>query len=204
MNEIVDSAILSRPRYGRLQPVDAPYHVFIADDDGGDIVASMATKTPEGFFSKAEIIYINSRGQENNATLGKLNALQCPRLYTGVSINSAIPRMSASLQRIKMGTQLYLCGSESLLGVATMIAMQAGLDHQGLQTQHCGSLARRVQCVHCKGITENITTQPANCEHCALLLLVRDHYSRRVAAFQGVNINAEDPTEMPVKEEIFL
>ena len=60
-----------------------------------------------------------------------------------------------------------------------------------------------MQCVHCKGITENVTTQPATCSHCGLLLLVRDHYSRRIAAFQGVCINAEDPSERPPIEEIF-
>ncbi|CAN0470725.1 unnamed protein product, partial [Hapterophycus canaliculatus] len=159
---------------------------------------------PDNVFANAEIIYVNSQPQSNTATLEKLAALDCPRLYIGVTIKAALPRMTASLQRIKMGTQVYLCGSESLLGMATMVAMRAGLDHQALQTQHCGSLARRVQCVHCKGITENITTQPATCEHCGLLLLVRDHYSRRAAAFQGVNINAEDPTDIPVKEEVFL
>jgi len=36
-----------------------------------------------------------------------------------------------------------------------------------------------------------------------LPLLVRDHYSRRLAAFQGVCINAEDRSEIPPTEEIF-
>ena len=35
------------------------------------------------------------------------------------------------------------------------------------------------------------------------MLLVRDHYSRRIAAFQGVCINAEDPSEVPPMEEMF-
>ena len=57
------------------------------------------------------------------------------------------------------------------------VALEAGIDHTSIQTEHRGSLARRMQCVHCKGITENVTTQPATCSHCGLLLLVRDHYS---------------------------
>ena len=56
---------------------------------------------------------------------------------------------------------------------------------------------RRVQCVHCKGITENVSTDPFVCSHCGLNLFVRDHYSRRLAAFQGVNIDAEDPGQVP-------
>jgi dimethylamine monooxygenase subunit C len=51
--------------------------------------------------------------------------------------------------------------------------------------------------VHCKGITENVATDPFRCGHCGLNLFVRDHYSRRIAAFQGVNIDAEDPGQVP-------
>ena len=54
-----------------------------------------------------------------------------------------------------------------------------------------------MQCVHCKGITENVATYPFQCSHCGLWLFVRDHYSRRLAAFQGVNIDAEDKGEIP-------
>jgi hypothetical protein len=48
-----------------------------------------------------------------------------------------------------------------------------------------------------------VTTQPVPCTHCGLLLLVRDHYSRRLAAFQGVCINAEDQSEQVPIEEMF-
>lgn len=204
MSQSDDSAILSRPRYGVLTPVEANYHLFVADDSGGDVVVALAKSVPDNFFNNAEIIYIASDPAKQNRTVKELEALQCPRFYTGPSIDAALPRISASLGRIRMGTQVYLSGSESLLGLATQTAMEAGLDYQALQTEHRGSLARRVQCVHCKGITTDVTTQPAECNHCGLLLLVRDHYSRRYAAFQGVNINAEDPTEVPQKEETFL
>ena len=83
------------------------------------------------------------------------------------------------------------------------MALDAGFDHTSMQTEHRGSQARRMQSVQCKGITENVTTQPATCSHCGLLLLVRDHYSRRLAAFQGVCINAEDRSESPPIEEAF-
>lgn len=204
MSQSDDSAILSRPRYGALTPTEAQFHIFVADDSGGEVIASLARITPADFFDNAEIIYINSDPQRNKPFVDALNTLACPRLYTGPSIHAALPRLRASIDRMRMGTQLYLCGSESLLGLATMTAMDAGIDHQALQTQHAGSKARRMQCVHCKGITEKVTTQPATCEHCGLLLLVRDHYSRRAAAFQGVNINAEDPTDIPEKIEVFV
>jgi dimethylamine monooxygenase subunit C len=60
-----------------------------------------------------------------------------------------------------------------------------------------------MQCVHCKGITEDVTTNPARCSHCGLMLLVRDHYSRRIGAFQGVCIDAEVPGDVPSMEVAF-
>jgi hypothetical protein len=204
MSQPDDSAILSRPRYGVLAPIEANYHLFVADDSGGDAIVAFAESVPDNFFDNAEIIYVVTEPSKHVKTLEALAALKCPRLYTGPTIEAALPRINTSLKRMRMGTQVYLSGSESLLGMATMTAMEAGLDYQALQTEHRGSRARRVQCVHCKGITANVTTQPAECDHCGLPLLVRDHYSRRVAAFQGVNINAEDPTDVPEKEETFL
>ena len=99
-----------------------------------------------------------------------------------------------------MGTCLHLAGTEGLIGQAMRAALEAGMDHGSIATEHRGSLARRVQCVHCKGITEDVTIQPVTCAHCGLVLLVRDHYSRRIAAFQGVCIDAEEPGDvLPVE-----
>jgi ferredoxin-NADP reductase len=98
-----------------------------------------------------------------------------------------------------MGTQFYLTGTEGLIGQAERDIMNTGFPHAAIQKEHRGSTVRRVQCVHCKGITENVTTDPFKCSHCGLSLFVRDHYSRRLAAFQGVNIDAEDPGLVPRK-----
>jgi hypothetical protein len=175
----------------------------VADDAGADAIMDLAGQVSSDYFASAEILYVDTRQGNAAERLARLRGLNCPRFYVGPSIAAAMPRLSVSLQRARMGPQLYFAGSETLLGMATMVAMQAGFDHQALQTEHRGSLARRVQCVHCKGFTENVTTQPAHCSHCGLLLLVRDHYSRRLAAFQGVNINAEDPSVVPAAEEVF-
>ena len=66
-----------------------------------------------------------------------------------------------------------------------------------------GSTLRRVQCVHCKGVTEAVRTDPFVCSHCGLSLYVRDHYSRCLAAFQGVCIDAEEPGNIPQPVEKF-
>ena len=102
-----------------------------------------------------------------------------------------------------MGTQVYLTGTEGLMGKAQNECMQAGIPHTAIQTEHRSSVVRRMQCVHCKGITEDVATDPYVCSHCGLNLFVRDHYSRRLAAFQVVCIDAEDPGNVPEQAELY-
>jgi dimethylamine monooxygenase subunit C len=107
------------------------------------------------------------------------------------------------LQNAKMGLRLYASGTEGFIGQVMQVAIECGIDFNSVRTEHRGSEARRVQCVHCKGITDNVKTQPVICTHCGLSLLVRDHYSRRIAAFQGVCIDAEEPGTAPKPELAF-
>ena len=129
--------------------------------------------------------------------LGAAQFLRTPTFAT------ALPRLQKVLADAHMGLQIYAAGTEGLMGQVQREVMAAGLPHTALQMEHRGSLARRVQCVHCKGITENVAHDPFQCSHCGLHLFVRDHYSRRLAAFQGVNIDAEDPGSVPASVERF-
>ncbi|TIQ78047.1 MAG: hypothetical protein E5X39_22000, partial [Mesorhizobium sp.] len=183
-----------------LSPQPGKHHLFVADAEGALAISELGAKAPDGFFADAHIIFIPGQDGRHVAAL---EALKPAQFYQGPSFASALPRLKQTLANAHMGLRLYLAGTEGLIGQAMQAALEAGIDHTSIQTEHRGSLARRIQCVHCKGITENVTTQPATCSHCGLLLLVRDHYSRRLAAFQGVCINAEDRSEIPPTEEIF-
>ena len=193
----------SRPFYGVLKPSAAVAHLIVAEGEGAQAVIELVAKSPADFTSQATLLYAEGPYVSDNSTTDALRALGFARFHTSATAAAAIPRLNGALDRLRMGTQVYLTGNESALSLFVKACCDAGLDHQGLQTEHRGSLARRMQCVHCKGITEDVTTQPAECAHCGLLLLVRDHYSRRLGAFQGVNINAEDPSDIPPKEEMF-
>jgi hypothetical protein len=198
---MIEPTIKSRPVYGRLTPQAGRDHLFIADAEGAAAILELAAAAPEGFFADARIVFIP---RETGAGFpDRLRALRPLQYHEGPSIAAALPRLKQMLASARMGLRLYLAGTEGLIGQAMQVALEAGIDHSSIQTEHRGSLARRVQCVHCKGITEEVTTQPATCSHCGLLLLVRDHYSRRIAAFQGVCINAEDRSEIPAAQEIF-
>ena len=199
----IEPSIRSRPVYGTLAPAPAPAHLAVADADGGAALLDLFAAAPADFAGAAEICYVPGEADREADHTDALRALGAARFHASPTVHALLPRLARGFERMRMGTQVYVAGSESLIGLVTKTAMEAGIDHQALVTEHRGSLARRVQCVHCKGITENVTTQPATCAHCGLLLLVRDHYSRRVAAFQGVNVNAEDPSDVPDKEEMF-
>ncbi len=189
-------SIRSRPVYGTLEPRVGHAHLLIADAHGAEAILDVAT--PE-MMKHAHIIYIPKGESFEN----QLRALNPAQFYSGPSYAAAQQRIAKAFADAKMGLQVYLTGTEGLMGQAQQAAMQAGIPHTAIQTEHRGSTARRMQCVHCKGITEDVETDPFVCAHCGLNLFVRDHYSRRLAAYQGVCIDAEDPGNVPPQKGIY-
>jgi len=149
--------------------------------------------------AKAHIIFV-ARGTD---FADKLRGLNPAQFYEGPTYAAALPRIKRVLSGAKMGLQVYLSGTESLMGQAMVEAVQVGVPKDAIQTEHRGSTARRMQCVHCKGFTEDVATDPFVCSHCGLNLFVRDHYSRRLAAYQAVCVDAEDPGNVPAQKGIY-
>jgi hypothetical protein len=194
-------SIPSRPTYGVLAPRPGPAHLMIADGDGAGAVLDLLGAGDAGMAGGSHLIYLP--GPDGTDRTAELAALGLARFHRAPSFAAALPRLRKILGDAHMGVQIYLAGSEGLIGQAQREVMEAGLPHDAVQTEHRGTTVRRVQCVHCKGITENVATDPFTCGHCGLALFVRDHYSRRIAAFQGVNIDAEDPGLVPPPVEKF-
>ncbi|MFQ3183789.1 MAG: putative RNA-binding Zn-ribbon protein involved in translation (DUF1610 family) [Alteromonas macleodii] len=189
-------SICSRPVYGTLELRAGALHLLIADAHGAQAILDVAT--PD-MMAKAHIIYI-PKGEMFEDSLRGLKPAQ---FYSGPTYAAAEQRIHKAFTDAKMGLQLYLSGTEGLLGQAQHAAMQAGIPHSSIQTEHRGSTARRMQCVHCKGITEDVEIDPFQCWHCGLHLFVRDHYSRRLAAYQAVCIDAEIPGNVPSSKGIY-
>ena len=191
-------SIKTRPVYAVLELRPGAKHLVVADGEGADAVVELVGKAGDGkaeLLAKMHIIYTpGPNGTDKAAELEKLGAAQ---FYSAPSIPTLLPRLQRVLSDAHMGTQFYLAGTEGLIGQAEREIMNTGIPFAAIQKEHRGSTVRRVQCVHCKGITENVATDPFKCSHCGLNLFVRDHYSRRMAAFQGVNIDAEDPGLVP-------
>ena len=191
-------SIRSRPVYGTLQAHPGKSHLMIADAEGAEAILDLAQRK-NGLMVNSHIIFI-PKGTDFGKSLQALNPAQ---YYEGPSYPAALTRIQRVLADAAMGLQIYLSGTEGLMGQAQNEAMKAGYDHTAIQTEHRGSVARRMQCVHCKGITEDVIMDPFQCIHCGLNLFVRDHYSRRLAAYQAVCIDAEDPGNVPPSVELY-
>ena len=191
--------IKSRPVYkGLVIDIHAARHLFALESEGAEALIDQVTSAGKEFLGKAEVLYVGGGSYESS-----LRDLKPFDFWTAPTIPVLLNRLKATLLVAKMGTRLYISGTEGFIGQAMQVALDLGIDFNSIRTEHRGSTARRVQCVHCKGITDNVTTSPFKCSHCGLPLLVRDHYSRRLGAFQGVNIDAEDPGSAPKPEVLF-
>lgn len=196
------AGIKSRPVYQALTARPGRLHLIVANEEGALAVTDLLARAPEGFPAASRIIYVpgGSAGEAHGrrlAAAGAADYLEAP------SAAIAVATFRAALHDAHMGTQVYAAGTEDFLGQVVQAALDAGADLGAIGAEHRGSLERRVQCVHCKGITERVTTQPVTCSRCGLSLLVRDHYSRRIGAFQGVCIDAEEPGSAPPPDPVF-
>lgn len=190
-------SIRSRPVYAPLEPRPGRRHVIVADGAGAAAVLDLLDKANDRseVLGNAHLMYVP--GPDGVDLTAKLQDLGAAQFFRAPTIPALLPRLVRVISDAHMGMQFYLAGSEGLIGQAEREIMATGFPFAAIQKEQRGSTLRRVQCVHCKGITENVATDPFKCSHCGLNLFVRDHYSRRIAAFQGVNIDAEDPGQVP-------
>ncbi len=191
------STIKSRPIYPGLSPdPNARRNVVVCDAAGAEAVVELLARA-DGEFAGRTSVVLSSEGLSGKESESIVERLKPAEVETTSGLVPAIDRLKEILASATMGLRLYVAGSEPLIGSVVQAGAENFIDPMSVRTEHRGSLKRRVQCVHCKGMTENVTTNPVKCAQCGLLLLVRDHYSKRLAAFQGVCINAETPDESP-------
>lgn len=189
---IFTPSISTRPKYADLVSRGSASALMLVEGAGAEAILDLAAKDAS-VMDRAHLIFIPS-----STDFGpRLNALRPKQYHVGPSYPAILTRLKKALLDAHMGTQLYLAGSEEVIGLATAEALSAGLPLEAIQAEHRGAITRRMQCVHCKGITQGVDTDPFICSHCGLTLFVRDHFSRRLGAFQGVCVDAEDPGNVP-------
>lgn len=196
--------IKSRPTYaGLVADAFAKHHIFVADGEGAQAILDLYARSKNEIGGRTIFVYAATSHAGGQDYVAALEALQPDAFHELPTIVTAMARLSGILAGARMGTRIYAAGSETMIGLVVQAAQASGMDAQAVMTEHRGTTARRVQCVHCKGFSENVTTNIVQCVHCGEHLLVRDHYSRRYAAFMGVSADAEAPGELPEIVETF-
>ena len=107
------------------------------------------------------------------------------------------------LELSRMGLRLYAVGPEAFLWAVDRIAADYGFGKGEVAKFLAGSLARKVYCSHCKTMSDGIVANLHRCPGCGTMLLVRDHFSRRLGAFMGVKVDAEEPGRHPEIFELY-
>ncbi len=189
-------SIASRPVWGTLEVRPGEHHLMIAEAEGAEAILDIAT--PD-LMAKTHLIYI----PKGTDYVERLQALKPAQFYEGPSYEASLQRIRRVLEDAHMGLQVYLTGSEGMMGQAMNEAMAVGIPHTAIQTEHRGAIGRPMHCVHCTRTTEAVEVAPFVCAHCGLNLFVRDHYSRRLAAYQGVRVDAEDHGNVPEPKGIY-
>lgn len=196
------TGIKSRPVYDRLAPMASGLrHLAVAQGSGGQPMLRLLADMTPAQRGVATVVY-SSESFTGNSYEAELRAVDGIDLRLCASNAEALQVLDDLLSTAKMGTRLYLAGSEGFIGTAMQRATEYGLDRDEILREHAGSFVRRVWCAHCNAYTENVTQRIFRCPGCGLDLVVRDHYSSRLAAFQGVKADGEVPGELPEIEEL--
>jgi len=195
------SANKSRPVYGTLTPdPTARHHLFVVRSDAVAPALRIARLLDD---TSASLAFIVSGASDDCADVQERLRLVGTACEHYLHDADALEALTRCLAAARMGTRLYLAGSEGFLASCVRIAESSGLAADEIRCELIGTLARPVFCVHCRTVTPRVTTNIAPCSGCGRMLLVRDHFSRRLAAFMGVQADAEVPGSLPERVDLF-
>ncbi|WP_240975205.1 dimethylamine monooxygenase subunit DmmA family protein [Paraburkholderia aromaticivorans] len=189
----------SRPVYA---PLDADprgtEHWFITsgatDQDRARAVAALSRVAP------LQVWVVQADAPRADAD--PLHALaEAPRRFD--SEEGLLAALEQAMRDASIGVRIYALGSEPFIWSVHQLAARYAIAAEAVRVAHSGGLFRRVYCVHCRALNERVTSNVVACAGCGRHLFVRDHFSRRLAAFMGVQADAEMPGELPEREQIY-
>ncbi|WP_138734548.1 dimethylamine monooxygenase subunit DmmA family protein [Modestobacter excelsi] len=117
-----------------------------------------------------------------------------PAVLLAGSAEEAMPRLAVQLQGASVGWRLLVAGPEADVLRARSRALEAGAVPAEVLTFVTGVPVRRVHCAHCRTETETGAAVGGTCPcaGCGRTLHVYHHVSRRLGAYLGYMIDAED------------
>jgi len=213
---VLVTGIKSKPVYAPLQAdTRGRYHLMLGLGIGAApllrVIDEMRSSAARGL-PNTRVLYVPD-GDNAGAAAGHSSAAAEIERFRAAAVGNVqafpdtptlLEEFSSTLGQSLMGTRLYVAGPESFIGLVMKIALEFNLNKDEIRAEECGTSARRVYCIHCRVTTENVRTNIVRCVECDRWLLVRDHYSRRLAAYMGVMVDAEAPGELPPLKEVFL
>lgn len=201
------TGIKSKPVYAPLAPdIGGRYHVLVGHGVGAEQLLRLVDELrASGGSSRASrrLLYVADRSAGSDALAGIQGAdVADVRIFERSP--ALLEKFRSLLESSLMGTRLYVAGPEAFMGLVMRIANEFNLNRDEIRAEECGSRARRVHCIHCRAATEEVRTNIVECSGCGRWLVVRDHYSRRLAAYMGVMVDAEVPGDRPAVKDVFV
>jgi dimethylamine monooxygenase subunit C len=200
------TGIKSKPVYTPLAPdLSGRYHLMVGHGVGREpllrVLRDLRTAAPESG-ARTRVLFVGNP-DELCASGEQFHSVGASDVRLFGREDELLTEFQNVLTSSVMGTRLYVAGPESFMGLVMRYARQFNLNKDEVRAEECGAAARRVYCMHCQTATENVTTNIVQCKDCNRWLLVRDHYSSRLAAYMGVMVDAEAPGERPEVKEVF-
>ncbi len=194
--------IRSKPVYSTLYwRYQASQHIVVAEGDGGGmaIVKLLQQKYPSQPVSGFYVCAGHSPKE-----YGNIIAHLTDNEFTNFEdVKSALSALEDMLSACRMGSQFYVAGTEQFIWSVAHILAPFGVQDDDIVKELCGTLARPVYCVHCQTITQDVHDNITPCSGCQKYLFVRDHFSRKLGAYMGVMVDAEQPGDIPDIQEVY-
>jgi hypothetical protein len=189
-----EPTIKSRPVYARLsRDAGARWRLLLADAPDA---------APKGLASGTTLADFDERW----TIVSSSRAIPSPEAGAADQSFRSLQHLLLALRRRlseeRMGLRLYAVGAEPFLWTVHAMADDFGMSRGEIHLCAAAPAGRRVFCNHCRTISEGVTTTVFACHGCKAPLLVRDHFSRRLNAFAGVQVDAEAPGDLPEIEAL--
>ncbi len=196
------SGIKSKPVYSPLRAdTRGRYHLMLGLGVGSAALLRVVGELRAGprLLNEPRVLFVPDGAE----TAAPFHSLGLAGVQSFTDADALLAEFRTVLERSLMGTRVYIAGPEHFIGRALKEALEFDLNKDEVSAEEMGSLARRLYCVHCRTTTEGVRTNIVACGGCGRWLLVRDHYSRRLAAYMGVMVDAEVPGELPLIQELY-
>ena len=104
------------------------------------------------------------------------------------------PFLKELLNDGKMGVRVVALGTETFMWEVQRCALGSGLGENEIQLIGPPAKQQRtIYCAHCSSVQVNSGEPETRCEACGVQLEVRAHFSRRLGAYLGVCLDADQP-----------